>query len=145
MDIENIYLTIKSLHIIAVISWLAGLLYLPRLFVYHSKVEIGSKMDETFKIMEKKILYFIIHPAMLITILLGLGLTHFIGFDYRWLHIKIFLVILLITFHFFLSRCRKNFAIGENKHSEKFYRIINEVPTVLMIGIVFLVIFKPYA
>lgn len=144
MDTENIFLLVKSLHIIAVISWLAGLLYLPRLFVYHTQVKIGSEMDKTFQIMERKLLYFIIHPAMLASILLGAGLAYFLGFDAIWLHLKASLVILLIGFSFFLSKCRKNFAMGKNKHSEKFYRIINEVPTILMILIVFLVIFKPF-
>lgn len=145
MDIENVFTIVKSLHIIFVISWLAGLLYLPRLFLYHSKAEIGSEMDKTFQIMEKKLLYYITTPAMILAILLGLTLAHFIGFDYAWLHIKISLVLLLVCFHFYLAKCRKNFAIGKNNHSQKFYRIINEIPTVLMIVIIFIVMFKPYA
>jgi protoporphyrinogen IX oxidase len=145
MEAENVFLLIKSLHIVAVISWLAGLLYLPRLFSYHCKTTAQSEMDKTFQIMEKKLLYYITTPAMIAVILLGLGLVYFLGFDYAWLHIKLSLVLVLIGFHFFLMRCCKNFALGKNQHSEKFYRLINEVPTVIMIGIVFVVIFKPYA
>lgn len=142
---ENVFLTVKSLHIIAVISWISGLLYLPRIFVYHSKVEVGSEMDKTFQIMERRLLRFIMNPAMILVIILGLTLAYIMGFDYVWLHIKLTLVAGLVIFHHLLSKWRKNFEKGENKHSEKFYRIINEVPTILVIGIVFLVIFKPFS
>lgn len=144
MDTENLYLLIKSLHIIAVISWLAGLLYLPRLFVYHSRAAKGSELDNTFQIMERKLLNYITTPAMIIAVFLGLTLAHLIGFDYTWLHIKITLVLILIGFHLFLIKCRKNFVNGKNVYSEKFYRIINEAPTIIMILVIFLVIFKPY-
>ena len=139
------FLTIKSLHIISVISWLAGLLYLPRIFVYHSKVEAGSEMDKTFQIMERRLLRFIMNPALILVIILGITLVYIMGFNYVWLHIKLTLVTGLIIFHHLLGRWRKDFEKGKNKHSEKFYRIINEVPTILMIGIVFLVIFKPFS
>lgn len=142
---EYVFLTAKSLHIIAVISWLAGLLYLPRLFVYHSKVEVGSEMDKTFQIMERRLLRFIMNPALILVIILGLTLAYIMGFNYVWLHIKLTLVTALIIFHHLLSRWRKDFEKGQNKHSEKFYRIMNEVPTILMIAIVFLVIFKPFS
>ena len=137
------YLIIKSLHIIAVISWMAGLLYLPRLFVYHCRVGNNSQMDETFQLMEKRLLKFIMNPAMIFSFIFGAALIHFIGFDQIWIHIKLLLVILMAGFHGFLAKCRKDFIKGENKHSEKFYRIINEVPTILMIIIVFLAILKP--
>ena len=142
---EYVFLTAKSLHIIAVISWLAGLLYLPRLFVYHSKVKVGSDMDKTFKIMERRLLRFIMNPALILVIILGLILAYIMGFNYVWLHIKLTLVTVLVIFHHFLSKWRKDFEKGQNKHSENFYRIINEVPTILMVAIVFLVIFKPFS
>jgi putative membrane protein len=142
---EYVFLTAKSLHIIAVISWLAGLLYLPRLFVYHSKVEVGSEMDKTFQTMERRLLRFIMNPALILVIILGLTLAYIMGFNYVWLHIKLTLVTALIIFHHLLSRWRKDFEKGQNKHGEKFYRIMNEVPTILMIAIVFLVIFKPFS
>ena len=141
---EYVFLAAKSLHIIAVISWLAGLLYLPRIYVYHCQAKIGSEMDKTFQIMEKRLLRFIINPAMILTLLFGLSLIYSIGFEFVWLHIKLTLVLGLIIFHGFLAKWRKDFEKGQNKHSQKFYRIINEVPTILMIGIVFLVIFKPF-
>jgi len=140
---EYVFLTAKSLHIIAVISWLAGLLYLPRLFVYHSQAEVGSEMDKTFQIMERRLLRFIMNPALILVIILGLTLAYIMGFNYVWLHIKLTLVVILIIFHHLLGKWRKDFEKGQNKHSRKFYRIINEVPIILVIAIVFLVIFKP--
>lgn len=140
----NLFLAMKSLHIIAVISWMAGLLYLPRLFTYHCQAKEGSQMDKTFQLMEKKLLRFIMNPAMIASFIFGLGMIHFIGFGHGWLHVKLFLVILLAAFHGFLAKCRQDFIKGKNKHAQKFYRIINEVPTVLMIIIVFLVIFKSF-
>lgn len=138
------YLVIKSLHIISVIAWMAGMFYLPRLFVYHTRAVKGGELDETLKIMERKLLRIIINPAMILTFIFGFWLIHFTGFSSGWLHAKLTLVILLSAFHGFLSKCRKNFEKGQNKYSEKFYRIINEVPTVIMIAIVFLVILKPF-
>jgi putative membrane protein len=143
---ENIefYDIVKILHILAVISWLAGLLYLPRIFVYHAQVATGSETDKIFQIMEKRLLRYIMLPSMLLVFIFGFYLAFQIGFEFVWLHIKLTLVLILAGYHGFLSRCRKNFAKGENKHSQKFYRLINEIPTVLMIFIVALVILKPF-
>ena len=142
-DIE-FYDIVKILHIVAVISWLAGLLYLPRIFVYHAQVATGSETDQIFQIMEKRLLRYIMLPSMLLVFIFGFYLAFQIGFEFVWLHIKLTLVLILAGYHGFLSRCRKNFAQGENKYSQKFYRLINEVPTVLMIFIVALVILKPF-
>lgn len=143
---ENIefYDIAKILHILAVISWLAGLLYLPRIFVYHAQVAVGSETDKIFQTMEKRLLRYIMLPSMLLVFIFGFYLAFQIGFEFIWLHIKITLVLILAGYHGFLSRCRKNFEKGGNKHSQKFYRLINEVPTVLMIFIVALVILKPF-
>jgi protoporphyrinogen IX oxidase len=139
------YEWIKALHVIAVIAWMAGMLYLPRLFVYHCETEIGSKQSETFKQMERRLLKLIINPAMIVTWLAGLYLAssgHW--FSSPWLHGKLLLVVILTGVHGFFSRCVKDFAGDRNTRSQKFYRIINEVPTVLMIGIVVLVVVKPF-
>jgi putative membrane protein len=138
------YDLVKILHIVSVISWLAGLLYLPRIFVYHAQVAANSETDKIFQTMEKRLLRFIMLPAMLLTFAFGIYLALEIGFEFTWLHIKMTLVLCLAGFHGFLSRCHKNFVKGQNKRSQKFYRIINEVPTVLMLGIVTLVILKPF-
>ncbi len=139
------YEWIKAFHVIAVISWMAGMLYLPRLFVYHCDAEIGSKQSETFKVMERRLLKAIINPAMALTWLLGLYLV-WAGHWYLagWFHAKLFLVLVLSGVHGFFSRCVREFANDRNTHSQKFYRIINEVPTAIMIGIVILVIVKPF-
>jgi putative membrane protein len=142
--IENYYFIIKALHIISLISWMCGLLYLPRLFVYHTKANPGGDLDCTLQIMEKNLLKFIMNPAMILTFIFGFWLIKFIGFSEIWLHIKLTLVFILAGFHGFLAKCRKNFASEQNNRSEKFYRIINEVPTLLMIAIVFLAILKPF-
>jgi len=139
------YEWIKVLHIISVIAWMAGMLYLPRLFVYHCEAETGSKQSETFKVMERRLLKAIINPAMIVTWLAGLYLAwsgHW--FSAGWLHGKLALVIVLSGVHGFFSRCVKDFAADRNTRSQKFYRIINEVPTILMIGIVILVVVKPF-
>jgi protoporphyrinogen IX oxidase len=139
------YEWIKALHVIAVISWMAGMLYLPRLFVYHCEAEIGSKQSETFKIMERRLLKAIINPAMVVTWLAGLYLAssgHWLSAG--WLHGKLLLVIILSGVHGFFSRWVKDFAKDQNTRSQRFYRLINEVPTVLMIGIVILVVVKPF-
>ena len=139
------YEWIKALHVIAVISWMAGMLYLPRLFVYHCEAEIGSRQSETFKLMERRLLKAIINPAMIVTWLAGLYLAwsgHW--FSAPWLHAKLLLVVLLWAVHGFFSRCVKDFAADHNTRSQKFYRIINEVPTILMIAIVILVVVKPF-
>ena len=139
------YEWLKAFHVIAVIAWMAGMLYLPRLFVYHSDTEPGSKQSETFKVMEQRLLRVIIGPAMGVTWLLGLWLAYDSGF-YRagWFHAKFALVIVLSGLHGFLARTVKDFAADKNRRSAKFYRIINEVPAVLMALIVILVIVKPF-
>ena len=144
MEEIKLYDVIKIFHIVAVISWLAGLLYLPRIFVYHTQVAVGSETDKIFQTMERKLLNFIMLPSMLMVFGFGLYLALEIGFGFVWLHIKITLVLFLAGYHGFLSRCRKNFAAGKNKCSQKFYRLINEIPAVLMIFIVALVILKPF-
>ncbi|MBM5783138.1 MAG: protoporphyrinogen oxidase HemJ [Pelagibacterales bacterium] len=141
-DIE-FYEIAKIIHIIAVICWMAGLLYLPRIFVYHTQVEKNGETDKIFQIMEVKLLRFIMNPAMIIVFVFGLYLAYEFGFDAKWIHIKIALVLLLAGFHGFIAKCRKNFALGQNKYSQKFFRLINEIPIVLAIVIVTLVILKP--
>jgi putative membrane protein len=139
------YEWIKALHVVAVISWMAGMLYLPRLFVYHCAAEIGSKQSETFKIMERRLLKAIINPAMIVTWLAGLYLAWSGGwFAAGWLHGKLLLVLVMSGVHGFFVRWVKDFAADRNVRGQKFYRIINEIPTVLMIGIVILVIVKPF-
>ena len=142
---ESIYLWIKALHVIAVIAWMAGMLYLPRLFVYHCEAVIGSKQSETFKIMERRLLKAIINPAMIVTWLAGLYLAWSGGwFAAGWFHGKLLLVLVMSGVHGFFVRWVKDFAADRNARSQKFYRIINEVPTILMIIIVVLVIVKPF-
>jgi putative membrane protein len=139
------YEWIKALHIIAVIAWMAGMLYLPRLFVYHCEAERGSKQSETFKVMERRLLKVIINPAMIISWLAGLYLAwagHW--FSAPWLHTKLLLVVAMSAMHGFMVRWTKEFAADRNMHEQKFYRIINEIPTVLMVGIVILVVVKPF-
>ena len=142
----NYYLLFKALHLIAIISWMAGLLYLPRIFVYHSDTKDNQEQKETFKMMERRLFFYIMNPAMIISWIFGLLLLHSIGpenLSSLWLQTKVILVILLTIYHFFLLNCLRKFDIEQNSHSSKFYRIINEIPTVLLIIIVFLVIFKP--
>ena len=142
---EWIYLWIKALHVIAVIAWMAGMLYLPRLFVYHCVAEVGSKQSETFKIMERRLLKAIINPAMIVTWLAGLYLAWSGGwFAAGWFHGKLLLVLVMSGVHGFFVRWVKDFAADRNTKSQRFYRIINEIPTSLMIGIVILVIVKPF-
>lgn len=140
----EIYEFIKILHILAIISWLAGLLYLPRIFVYHTQVSVGSESDKIFQIMEFKLLKYIMTPAMIISFGCGLYLANAFEFVGGWIHIKLFLAFILAGFQGFLGICRKNFVLGQNKHSQKFYRIINEVPTILMIIIVSMAVLKPF-
>ena len=136
---------IKAFHIIAVIAWMAGMLYLPRLFVYHCDAEPGSKQSETFKIMERRLLRVIINPAMIATWLSGLWLAWSAGFFAAgWLHGKLLLVVILSGAHGLYARWLRGFARDANQHSVKFYRFMNELPTVLMIGIVILVVVKPF-
>ncbi|PCI33107.1 MAG: TIGR00701 family protein [Alphaproteobacteria bacterium] len=134
-----------SLHIMAVISWMAGMFYMPRLFVYHTRLEVGSEAFEMFKEMERKLIRMIINPAMIVTWIAGLCMAF--GQDLwseHWFHVKFLAVIIMSGFHGFLSRWRRQFARDEIVHSERFYRQVNEIPTVLMIGIVLLVILKPF-
>ena len=136
---------LKAFHIIAVIAWMAGMLYLPRLFVYHSAADVGSIQSETFKVMERRLLRAIMTPAMIATWLLGLWLAYQGGwFKAPWLHAKFLLVFLLSGVHGMLSRYVKDFAVDKRRKSAKFFRIINEVPTVLMILIVILAVVKPF-
>ena len=140
-----LYLWVKAFHIIAVISWMAGMLYLPRLFVYHCEAEAGSKQSETFKVMERRLLKAIINPAMIATWIFGLWLVWLGGWEKSgWLHAKLALVIVLSGLHGWLVRLWRAFAEDKNRHSQKFYRIINEVPAVVMVGIVLLVVLKPF-
>ena len=139
------YLWLKAFHVIAVIAWMAGMLYLPRLFVYHCVAEPGSKQSETFKVMERRLLRAIINPAMAATWVLGLWLAWEGGFfKSGWLHGKLLLVVALSGVHGLFARWVRDFEADRNVHSQKFYRIVNEGPTLLMIGIVILVIVKPF-
>ena len=145
----NTYLLFKSIHLIVVISWMAGLLYLPRLFAYHS-VSLENKKSEnlvsTFKIMERRLFIYIMNPAMILSWILGVFLIYLIGFENfntLWLKLKLLLVILLTIYHFFLFYCLKKFTENTNSYSSKFYRIINEIPTILLILIILIVVFKP--
>jgi putative membrane protein len=136
---------VKAFHVVAVISWMTGMLYLPRLFVYHAEVEKGSVRSETFKIMERRLFKAIINPAMIATWVLGLYLVWVGGWwKAGWFHGKFALVLILSGVHGFFARCLKDFAADRNTRPARFYRILNEVPTVLMIGIVILVILKPF-
>ena len=145
----NTYLLFKSIHLIAVISWMAGLLYLPRIFVYHAE-SINSKKSEdlmsTFKVMERRLFFYIMNPAMIVSWIFGALLIHTIGVDNFgsiWLQLKLAFVIILTVYHFFLFQCLRKFVENSNIYSPKFYRIINEIPTVLLIGIILVVVFKP--
>tara|TARA_Y100000741_G_C17852136_1_gene395235 strand:- start:105 stop:536 length:432 start_codon:yes stop_codon:yes gene_type:complete len=141
----NSYLLFKSLHLIAVISWMAGLLYLPRIFVYHSENN-NEIITSVFKTMERKLFYYIMTPAMVLSWLFGLILIHEVGFDQLanlWLKLKLILVIFLTVYHFYLGSLLNQFKLDQNKKSPKFYRYINEIPTLLLILIIFVVVFKP--
>ena len=140
-----LYLWFKAFHIVAVIAWMAGMLYLPRLFVYHCDAAPGSVQSETFKVMERRLLRAIINPAMIATWGFGLWLAWDAGFfSDAWLHAKLALVVILSGVHGFFARCVQDFARDRNTHSQRFFRIINEVPTLLMILIVILVVVKPF-
>ena len=141
----NSYLLFKSLHLIAVISWMAGLLYLPRIFVYHSENN-NEIISNVFKTMERKLFYYIMTPAMILSWLFGLILIHEIGFNQLaslWLKLKLILVLFLTAYHFYLGAMLNKFKFNQNKKTSKFYRYINEIPTLLLILIVFIVVFKP--
>ena len=142
----NTYLLFKSLHLISVISWMAGLLYLPRIFVYHSQNNTQQIISEVFKVMEKKLFFYIMTPAMILSWVFGLILIHEIGFDklgQTWMILKLIFVTLLTFYHFYLGRILHQFKEDLNTHTHKFYRLINEIPTLLLILIIFIVIFKP--
>jgi putative membrane protein len=138
-------LWLKAMHVIAVISWMAGLLYLPRLFVYHCATDPGSKQSETFKLMERRLLRAIMNPAMIVVWITGPLLAWQAGmFRDGWLLAKLILVVVLTGYHHALGRWRKDLAADRNRHDAGFYRLMNEVPTLLMIGIVVLVVVKPF-
>ena len=142
----NSYLLFKSLHLIAVISWMAGLLYLPRIFVYHVENINDYNSKKIFKIMEKKLYFYIMIPAMILSWIFGLILISIVGFDVlsaTWIQLKLIFVVLLTFYHFYLGQCLKKFAFEQNNKTSKFFRIINEIPTILLILIVFIVVFKP--
>ena len=145
----NTYLLFKSIHLIAVISWMAGLLYLPRIFVYHSESIKNNKSEDlmsTFKIMERRLFIYIMNPAMIASWIFGVLLIYSTGIDNLsnfWLQLKLLLVVVLTIYHFFLFQCLRKFTKNSNLYSSKFYRIINEIPTILLIIIIFTVVFKP--
>lgn len=142
--INNYFLYIKSIHIIAIISWMAGILYLPRLYVYHSEVKDNQQQSNTFKIMEKKLLFYIIKPALLISIITGFLMAHYVyNIKDTWLHVKMLFVLLLILYTIFLTISCKKFEKDINNISSKKWRILNEIPTILMIIIVLLTVVKP--
>ena len=142
----NLYLLFKSLHLIAVISWMAGLLYLPRIFVYHVENIEKNQTVEIFFTMERKLYFYIMYPAMILSWIFGLLLISIIDFSnisLLWLQLKLLFVVLLTIYHFYLGICLKNLKENTNKRTSRFFRIINEIPTVLLIFIVFVVVFKP--
>tara|TARA_B100001027_G_C16187489_1_gene294435 strand:+ start:70 stop:504 length:435 start_codon:yes stop_codon:yes gene_type:complete len=142
----NTYLTFKALHLIAVISWMAGLLYLPRIFVYHSETIQNNQQSETFKLMEKRLYFYIMNPAMILSWIFGILLIYTQGIEslgFLWMKIKLGLVIILTAYHFYLLIFIKDFQMGINTKTSKYFRIINEVPTILLIIIIFVVVFKP--
>jgi putative membrane protein len=142
---SGLYPWLKAFHVMAVISWMAGMLYLPRLFVYHCGAEIGSRQSETFKVMERRLLRGIINPAMVASWVLGLWMVYEGGWiSAHWLQLKLLLVVVLTGVHGLLARWRADFAADGNRHTERFYRVINEVPAVLMVGIVIMAVIKPF-
>ena len=145
----NTYLLFKSIHLIAVIAWVAGLLYLPRILVYHSEAVANNKSEDlvsTFKVMERRLFIYIMNPAMITSWIFGVLLIQTIGIDNfgsLWLQLKLLFVVILTIYHLFLFQCLRKFVENNNSFSPKFYRIINEIPTVLLIGIILIVVFKP--
>ena len=145
----NAYLLFKSIHLMAVISWMAGLLYLPRIFVYHSEAAAKEKSEDlmsTFKVMEKRLFFYIMNPAMIASWIFGGLLVYTIGIDslsFFWLQLKLLFVVTLTVYHFFLFICLRKFAENNNVYSAKFYRMVNEIPTVLLILIIFIIVYKP--
>jgi putative membrane protein len=145
---DDLYAWFRAFHVVAVIAWMAGMLYLPRLYVYHARAATGSELSEILKIMERRLLRAIINPAMIVSIgLAGALLAEPGAIDWSsdiWIYLKLAFVVLLTAFHGMLARWRRDFANDRNRHSERFYRIMNEVPTLVMIGIVVFVIVKPF-
>jgi len=142
----NTYLLFKSIHLIAVISWMAGLLYLPRIFVYHVENSEKKQATDIFEIMERRLYIFIMRPAMILAWLFGIILIYLNGLEVLfslWIQLKLVLVVILSIYHEYLGKCLKSLKDGTNKKTSKFFRIINEVPTILLIIIVFIVVFKP--
>ncbi len=142
----NFYLTYKALHLISVISWMAGLLYLPRIFVYHSETNNNKAQSETFKLMERRLYFYIMNPAMILSWVFGFLLIHSQGLEslgFLWMQIKLGLVTILTAYHFYLLIFLKDFQYDMNTKSSKFFRVINEIPTILLIIIIFVVVFKP--
>jgi putative membrane protein len=142
----NAYLIFKSLHLIAVISWMAGLLYLPRIFVYHVENYEKIEVKKIFETMERKLYNYIMRPAMLAAWIFGIVLIHLNGIEviaHLWLQIKLVLIVLLTAYHEYLGKCLRDLKMGHNNKSSKFFRIINEVPTIILIIIIFIVVFKP--
>lgn len=148
MDFSNTYLLVKAFHIIAVIAWMAGLLYLPRLYVYHTQVAVGSDQDKLFQKMEHRLLRYIMNPAMIVALILGGWLMYITGVldpnGLKWFHAKSLLLVALFGTHGMMSKYRKDFTAGKNTKSARFYRVLNEVPTLLMIVIVVLAVVKPF-
>ena len=142
----NSYLLFKSLHLIAVVSWMAGLLYLPRIFVYHVENKEKKDATEIFEVMEKRLFFYIMRPAMIFTWIFGLILIYLNGieiFSQFWMQLKFILIILLSIFHEYLGRCLYSLKNNTNTKSSRYFRIINEIPTILLILVIFIVIFKP--
>lgn len=141
------YEWVKALHIMSVVAWMAGMFYLPRLYVYHADAEVGSDKSETFKIMERRLLRGIINPAMVATFIFGIWMLILVP-DYLsepWMHVKLACVVLMTGFHGFLSRWRRDFVEDRNRRSARFYKIANEIPTVLLVIIVIMVVVKPFS
>ena len=143
---SDYYEWFKAFHIIAVIAWMAGIFYLPRLYVYHTRAKIGSEMDKTFQVMEYRLLKFIMNPAMIATYLFGFLVAYIYGFKALggWFHVKMLMVLIITIMHGFMACWRKDFVNGTNKHSEHFYRIANEVPTIAVMVAVIMVVLKPF-
>ncbi len=144
--LSEYFLVIRALHLIAAICWMVGLFYLPRLYVYHTKVKYDSEASNLFEIMEYKLLKIIMNPAMIATFVLGFLMIYLMGFSSygKWLHLKLLLLFILAGFHGFLAKIRKNFARNQNIKSEKFYRLINEIPTIIMIAVIMFAILRPF-
>tara|TARA_Y100000741_G_scaffold334766_1_gene292199 strand:+ start:149 stop:583 length:435 start_codon:yes stop_codon:yes gene_type:complete len=142
----NFYLTLKALHLIAVISWMAGLLYLPRIYVYHVENSQNKDVINIFQVMEKRLYFYIMRPAMILTWIFGIILIYLSGieiFSQLWLQSKLVLVILLSIYHEYLGKCLYSLKNGTNTRSAKYFRVINEIPTIILILVIFIVIFKP--